>query len=47
MKLSIRPLVGSLVVLSTMALAACNTMEGVGEDVEEAGESVQDAADDN
>ncbi|MCW8107654.1 entericidin A/B family lipoprotein [Alteromonas ponticola] len=26
-------------------LAACNTMHGAGEDVEEAGEAVQDAAD--
>ena len=27
-----------------MALAACNTVEGIGRDVEQAGESVQDAA---
>ncbi|MFP4560954.1 MAG: entericidin A/B family lipoprotein [Thiohalorhabdus sp.] len=28
-----------------LALAGCNTMEGAGEDVEEAGEATQDAAD--
>jgi predicted small secreted protein len=28
-----------------LALNACNTMEGAGEDIEEAGESLQDAAD--
>ncbi|MFN3168110.1 MAG: entericidin A/B family lipoprotein [Phycisphaeraceae bacterium] len=27
------------------ALAGCNTLEGAGEDVEDAGEAVQDAAD--
>lgn len=26
-------------------LAACNTMEGAGEDVEDAGEAIQDGAD--
>ncbi len=30
---------------SSMALAACNTVEGAGKDVESAGEAVQDAAD--
>ena len=28
-----------------LALVACNTVEGAGEDVESAGEAVQDAAD--
>ncbi|SCY47082.1 entericidin A/B family lipoprotein [Thiohalorhabdus denitrificans] len=28
-----------------LALAGCNTMEGAGEDVEDAGEATQDAAD--
>ena len=31
-------------VVMPLALSACNTMEGAGEDIEEAGESVQDAA---
>lgn len=30
----------------TLALGACNTTEGVGEDVERAGESIQDTAED-
>ncbi|MEC9372640.1 MAG: entericidin A/B family lipoprotein [Planctomycetota bacterium] len=30
---------------SCLALASCNTIEGAGEDVESAGEAVQDAAD--
>ncbi len=33
----------SLVVMS-LGLAACETMEGAGRDIEHAGESVQDAA---
>ena len=28
-----------------LSLAACNTMEGAGEDMEDAGEGIQDAAD--
>jgi len=38
--LSLLACVGALVVLS-----ACNTVDGVGEDVEAAGESIQRAAD--
>jgi predicted small secreted protein len=34
---------GLLVVLAA-SLAACNTMAGIGKDVEKAGEAVQDAA---
>ncbi len=34
----------SLAVMS-LGLAACETMEGAGRDIEHAGESVQDAAD--
>lgn len=30
----------------TLALGACNTTEGVGKDVERAGESIQDTAED-
>ncbi|HEX8257435.1 MAG TPA: entericidin A/B family lipoprotein [Allosphingosinicella sp.] len=30
---------------TSLALAACNTVEGVGEDVQSAGEAVEDAAD--
>lgn len=33
--------------LSAFALAACNTVEGAGEDIESAGESIQDSADDD
>ena len=39
-----------LLMLSTLALAslslgACNTVEGIGQDLEEAGRSISDAAD--
>lgn len=37
-------LVGILATVA-LSLAACNTMEGAGEDVKAAGESIQDAAD--
>ncbi len=31
--------------IAAFALAGCNTMEGAGEDIESAGNAVQDAAD--
>lgn len=31
-------------VLGSLALAGCQTMEGAGEDIEKAGEEIQDAA---
>ena len=33
-----------LAVLASLSLTACNTMEGLGKDVERGGENVQDAA---
>ena len=33
------------VTTAVLCLAACNTMEGAGQDVENAGQAVQDAAD--
>ena len=33
-----------LVALAALSAAACNTVEGAGEDIESAGEAVQDAA---
>ena len=33
------------VLASSLLLSACNTAEGIGDDVEEAGEEVQDAID--
>ncbi|GAB5413697.1 MAG: hypothetical protein Cons2KO_13000 [Congregibacter sp.] len=38
------PLRAAVVAAALIGLSACNTLEGVGEDVERAGESVQDAA---
>tara|TARA_R110002072_G_scaffold103347_6_gene226801 strand:- start:1502 stop:1630 length:129 start_codon:yes stop_codon:yes gene_type:complete len=35
---------GVLVALFALSLTACNTVRGVGQDVEDAGETVQDAA---
>ena len=34
-----------LVVLAVFALAACNTVRGMGQDIKKAGEKVEDAAD--
>jgi predicted small secreted protein len=31
--------------IASFALAGCNTMQGAGEDIEDAGDSIQDAAD--
>lgn len=33
-----------LIVAATLSLAACNTVEGVGEDTQSAGEAIEDAA---
>ena len=35
----------ALMILSVSLLSGCNTIQGAGEDVERAGEGVQDAAD--
>lgn len=48
MKLMMKTFLTGLIAFAAFAvlpLAGCNTMEGVGEDVEDAGEAVQDAAD--
>lgn len=37
----------SLVALLAMPLAACNTMEGLGEDTQAAGDALENAAEDN
>ncbi len=34
----------ALLVLATLALGACNTMQGLGEDLEHGGEKLQDSA---
>jgi len=34
-------LIGSLLLISSFALAGCNTVEGMGKDLEKAGEAVQ------
>lgn len=33
-----------LVLAATLSLAACNTVEGIGQDVESTGEAIEDAA---
>jgi predicted small secreted protein len=40
----VRKLVALLIVSSSFAVAACNTVEGVGRDVESAGDAVADCA---
>lgn len=37
----------ALLATGMASLAACNTVEGVGKDVESAGDAIEDAADDN
>lgn len=37
----------ALVLAATLSLAACNTIEGVGEDAQSAGEAVEEVAEDN
>ncbi len=41
----VRKLLTIFAITSGLALAACNTVEGVGEDVSSAGDAVSDAAD--
>jgi len=36
--------IAALLVLATLALAACNTMQGLGQDIEHGGEKLQDSA---
>ena len=38
-------LTAAVVITAVLCLTACNTMEGAGKDVEDAGQAVQDAAD--
>lgn len=33
-----------MIILATLGLSACETMQGLGRDLEKAGESIQDAA---
>lgn len=42
----IRLILLALLGIVSFGLAACNTTEGVGEDLEEAGDAIEDAADD-
>lgn len=42
---SVLSLLSAAVVLCVFTLQACNTVQGAGEDLENAGEAVQDAAD--
>ncbi|MEX1146862.1 MAG: entericidin A/B family lipoprotein [Sphingomonadales bacterium] len=44
--LSVKPLFLALLLgLSGLTLAACNTVEGAGEDIESSGDAISDAAD--
>ena len=40
----VRKFMAIIAVAGSLAVAACNTVEGAGQDVESAGEAVQDAA---
>jgi predicted small secreted protein len=40
------PLIALAALVGAGSLAACNTVEGVGEDVEQAGETIDDTAED-
>lgn len=37
----------ALMLLGTLTVAACNTMEGLGEDVQKGGENLEEAANDS
>lgn len=41
----IRKFLALFLVTGSLALAACNTIEGAGRDIQSAGETVEDAAD--
>jgi predicted small secreted protein len=41
----VRRIIAIIALSGSLALAACNTVEGAGKDVESVGETVQDAAD--
>lgn len=43
MRTSLRPL--ALLTAAALTLAACNTVEGVGQDIQGAGQSIEKAAD--
>ncbi|HEY6916153.1 MAG TPA: entericidin A/B family lipoprotein [Allosphingosinicella sp.] len=40
----VRKLIALFAITTSFALAACNTVEGVGKDVQSAGEAVEDSA---
>lgn len=37
--------IAGLILAATLSLGACNTIEGAGQDIENTGEAIQDAAD--
>lgn len=41
----VRNLLTAALLAGSLALAGCNTIEGLGEDIQSAGETVEDAAD--
>jgi len=41
----LRKILPLLMVLGSLAVAACNTVHGMGQDIERGGEATQDAAD--
>ncbi|MEZ6022822.1 MAG: entericidin A/B family lipoprotein [Hyphomonadaceae bacterium] len=41
------PLIALVAMLGAVSLSACNTVEGVGEDVEQAGQAIDQAAEEN
>lgn len=43
---NIRYLFSVVAVVSMLAFTACDTSEGIGEDIQDAGDSIEDAADD-
>lgn len=42
-----RKLVGALIIPAAMLIAGCNTIEGLGRDVESVGDAVEETARDN
>jgi predicted small secreted protein len=46
MSKKITPLIALTAMVGALSLSACNTVEGVGEDIQQAGETVEDTAHD-
>ncbi len=42
---SVNPLIALTIAIGTLGLAACNTVEGAGQDIQQAGQQIEETAD--